>query len=207
MIIGRPGTVARVAFACIALILAGCAATTLKTSWTDPRYQGPPLKKIMVVGVSNEADKRRIFEDEFVKQLNAAGVQAVQSYKFIPQSGKAEEALVKQAAQDSGADGVLITRFVRVDVNAAVAPAYVFAPGMGGGFAGGYAGAWGGGYYDAPMAYQTDTLVLETAVYGLNDTVLLWSGSTETFEPTSVQKDAPGLAKVIINALKQQKLI
>jgi hypothetical protein len=199
--------VKRIAVAGVALILAACAATTLKNSWRDPNYNGPPLKKIMVVGVSNQADTRRTFEDEFVKQLKASGVQGIQSYTLIPQNGKAEEGLVKQAAQQSGADGVLITRFVRVDVNAPVAPAYAFAPGMSGGFAGGYAGAWGGGYYDAPMAYQTDTLVLETAVYGLNDTVLLWSGSTETFEPTSVQKDAPGLAKVIINALKNQKLI
>jgi hypothetical protein len=101
---------------------------------------------------------------------------------------------------------VLVTRFVRVDVNTAVAQPYAFAPGMGAGFYGGYAGAWGG-YYEPPMAYQTDTLILETGLYGMKDTQLLWSGSTETFEPTSVRDNIAGFAKVIITALKGQKLI
>ena len=74
------------------------------------------------------------------------------------------------------------------------------------GFYGGYAGAWGG-YYDPPMVYQTDTLVLETSLYGLNDSVLLWSGTTQTFAPTDMKKDMEGFAKVIIDALRKQKLI
>jgi hypothetical protein len=57
------------------------------------------------------------------------------------------------------------------------------------------------------MVYQTDTLVLETSLYGLNDSVLLWSGTTQTFAPTDMKKDMEGFAKVIIDALRKQKLI
>ena len=200
----RHTQVTGLALSFIVLALLGCAATTLKNSWRDPDYKGPPLKKVMVVGVSNQAATRRTFEDEFVKQLKADGVEGIQSYNFIPQDGKAEEAQVKQAVQKAGADGVLITRLVRIDVNTQVAPAYPAAPGMG--FYGGYAGAWGG-YYDPPMVYQTDTLVVDTSLYGLNDSVLLWSGTTQTFAPTDIKKDIEGFAKVIIDALKKQKLI
>src|SRR5215813_1852794 len=112
---------ARALLGTIALLLAACASTSLTNSWTDATYKGPPLKKVMVMGVSNQPALRRTFEDEFVKDLKAAGVDAVASYQFIPDDGKAEEARVKEAVKQARADGVLITRLVRVDVNTQVA--------------------------------------------------------------------------------------
>jgi FlaG/FlaF family flagellin (archaellin) len=188
----------------IAVILAACASTSLTNSWTDPTYKGPRLKKLMVMGVSNQPALRRTFEDEFVKSLKAAGVDAVASYQFVPEDGKAEEAKVKEAVTKAGADGVLITRLVRVDVNTQAAPAYPATMGMG--FYGGYTGAWGG-FYDPPVVTQTDTLVLETNLYGVDASRLLWSGTTDTFAPTNMKQEMPDFSKLIIGQLKSHKLI
>ena len=197
-------SIAQAALPSIALLVAACASTTLSNSWVSPEYKGPPLKKVMVVGVSNQPALRRTFEDEFVKELKAAGVDAVASYNFIPQDGQAEEAQVTQAVKEAGVNGVLITRFVRVDVNTQVTPAYP--PMMGMGWYGGYAGAYGG-FYDPPMATQTDTLVLETSLYGVDESHLLWSGTTQTFAPSNLKQEMPGFAKVVIGALQKHKLI
>src|ERR1700741_2603563 len=78
----------RAALASMAFLVAACASTTLSNSWSNPDYKGPPLKKVMVVGVSNQPALRRTFEDEFVKELKAAGVDAVASYNFIPEDGE-----------------------------------------------------------------------------------------------------------------------
>ena len=188
----------------IALVLVACASTSLTNSWSSPDYKGPALKRLLVVGISNQPALRRTFEDEFVKDLKAVGVDAVASYNFIAEDGQAEEARVNQAVKQAGADGVLITRFVRVDVNTQVTPAYP--PMMGMGYYGGYAGAWGG-FYDPPMVTQTDTLVLDTNLYSVDESHLLWSGTTQTFAPTSLKQNMPGFAKVIIGALQKQKLI
>jgi hypothetical protein len=188
----------------IALLLAACASTTLSNSWVNPEYKGPPLKKVMVVGVSSQPALRRTFEDEIVKELKAVGVEGVASYNFIPEDGKAEEARVSAAVKEAGVQGVLITRFVRVDVNTQVTPAYP--PMWGMGYYGGYAGAWGG-YYDPPMVTQTDTLVLETSLYGVDESHLLWSGTTQTFAPSNLRQEMPGFAKVVIGALRKHKLI
>jgi hypothetical protein len=186
----------------VALALVACAATQLTNSWTSPDYKGPPLKKLLVVGVSNQPALRRTFEDEFVKDLKAAGVDAVASYNFIPDGGKAEEDRVNQAVKDAGA--VLITRLVRVDVNTQVTPVYPATMGMG--YYGGYAGAYGG-FYDPGMVTQTDTIVLETNLYGIDESHLLWSGTTQTFAPTSLQQEMPGFAKIIIGTLQKHKFI
>ena len=191
-------------FLCGALALAACASTSLTNSWSSPDYKGPALKKLLVVGVSNQPALRRTFEDEFVKDLKAVGVDAVASYNFIPEGGQVEEERVKQAVKQAGADGVVITRLVRIDVNTQVSPAY---PPMGMGFYGGYRYAWGGGFYDPPVATTTDTLVLETNLYAVDDSRLLWSGTTQTFAPTSLKDNMPGFAKVVIGALQKKKFI
>jgi len=198
------GSVIKSALSLVALLaLVACAATKLTNSWSSPDYKGPALKKLLVVGVSSQPALRRTFEDEFVKELKAAGVDAVASYNFIPEDGQAEETRVKQAVTQAGSDGVLITRLVRIDVNTQVSPAY---PPMGMGFYGGYRYAWGG-FYDPPVATTTDTLVLDTNLYAVDHSRLLWSGTTQTFAPTSLKENMPGFAKVIIGALQKQKLI
>jgi hypothetical protein len=196
--------VAQAALTSIAFLLVACASTTLSNSWTSPDYKGPPVKKLLVVGVSNQPALRRNFEDEFVKDLKAAGVDAVASYNFIPEGGRAEETRVNQAVKEAGADGVLITRMVRVDVNTQITHAYP--PTMGMGYYGGYAGAYGG-FYDPPMVTQTDTLVVETNLYGVDESHLLWSGTTQTFAPTNLQQEMPGFAKIIIGELQKHKFI
>jgi hypothetical protein len=151
------------------LLLAACASTTLSNSWVNPEYKGPPLKKVMVVGVSSQPALRRTFEDEIVEELKAVGVEAVASYNYIPDDGKAEEARVSAAVKDAGVQGVLITRFVRVDVNTQVTSAYPPVWGMG--YYGGYAGAWGG--YTIRPGYADGHAGIGDQPYGVDQSHLL----------------------------------
>jgi hypothetical protein len=193
------------AFALFALILAGCASTSLTSQWKSPSYSGPPLKKLMVVGVSNKPGPRRIFEDEFAAALKAAGVEAVQGYTVIPDDGQADKAVLEKAVRDIGADGVLITRLVKTERQTQVSPGYA-GPRPAAGFYGFYSGAWGG-YYEPAAVYQYDVVTAETSVYGVAADQLLWSGTTQTFDPQNVAKETPGFAKTIIDALRKQGIV
>src|SRR5687768_570732 len=66
----------------------GCASTRLDGSWRDPGFAGPTFTKVMVVGVTKQADARRLFEDRFAADLRAHGVEGVQSYTLIPEDGQ-----------------------------------------------------------------------------------------------------------------------
>jgi len=196
------GIVVGAALVLVALAMLACAGTTLTKSWRSPDYKGQSLRKLLVVGVSDEPDLRRTFEEGFVKELKAAGADAVPSYALLPETGQADEARLTQAVKGAGADGALITRLIRVDVQTEVSP--VFLP-VGIGFYGGYAVAWAG-YYSVPVSH-TDTVVLETDLYSVNESELLWSATTQTVAATSIQKDLPGFAKLIIGELIRQRLI
>ena len=188
------------------LSLAGCASTSLTSQWSSPGFSGPPLKKLMVAGVSNQSGPRRNFEDEFVAALKTVGVEAVQSYTVIPMDGQADQAVLEKAVRDVGADGVLITRLVKTQRETRVEPGRIYGPGYGRGFYGWYGSAWGG-VYEPARVYQYDVVTAETTVYGLAADELIWSGTTRTFDPRDVAKETPGFAKIIIDALKKQGII
>ena len=110
--------------AAAALGLASCASTQLVHQWSNPAYTSLSFKRVMVIGVTKQAGIRRTFEDEFVAQLKAAGVNATPSYLYIPQDGPVGEAVLKQALKEAGADAVMITRLVRVQKKTEIAPGY-----------------------------------------------------------------------------------
>src|SRR5262245_25677213 len=119
----RPAHLA-VCLLALAAIFAGCASTSLVDQWKSPEFQGPPLRKVMVVGVSSQPATRRTFEDEFAAALKTAGVTAVPSYTVMPQDGQADQAVLEQAVKSIGADGVLITRLLKREQKTEVSPGY-----------------------------------------------------------------------------------
>jgi hypothetical protein len=58
------------------LSLSGCVNTSLIDRWRDPSYTGPPLHKVLVVGVQRDDGRRRLWEDGMVGALTHEGVQA-----------------------------------------------------------------------------------------------------------------------------------
>ena len=70
---------------------------------------------MMVGGPSGEVSVRRNFEDEFVAQLRAVGVDALPSYRFVPENEGIDENTLKQAAQKAQANGALFMRPIKVE--------------------------------------------------------------------------------------------
>lgn len=188
----------------VGVVAAGCASTSLINQWKSPEYTAGPIGKVMVVGVTQQPSVRRVFEDEFASRLRAAGVEAIPSYTVIKEDGQADEAVLEQAVERLGADGVLVTRLVKQEQKTQVSPGYYRPAPIG--FYPWYSAAWVG-YYEPPTVYQYDVVTAETSLYSPPQSMLVWSGTTETFSPTDVKKETTGFAAVIIEALRKQGII
>jgi hypothetical protein len=192
------------------VIAAGCASTKIVNSWRSPEYAGGPLASLLVVGVSTQASVRRVFEDVFAGQLEAQGVQAKPSYQLIPEDGPVPEERLRAAAEQSGTDGVIITRLVKVDTQLAISPGYVPPPAVPPYYRpyyyGYYSYAWLG-YYEPPTVYQYAVVTSETTVFLLDRPDPIWSGTTETFSPRDVRKEAATFARVVLDALAREGLV
>jgi hypothetical protein len=188
----------------LAVLLGACASTSLVNQWKSPDYSGGPVRKVMVVGVAKQPSVRRVFEDEFAAKLKAAGVEAIPSYTQIGEDAQADPAVIESIVAKLGADGVLITRLVKQEKQTQVSGYY--GPVTPTGFHGWYSSAWMG-YYEPPTVYQYDVVTLETSLYNVPQSKLVWSGTTETFSPADVKKETAGFADIIIGALRKQGVI
>ena len=196
-----------------AALAAGCASTTLQSTWMDPGYTGTPFKKFFVVGLSARAvTTRRVFEDIVVAKLQAAGAQAVPAWQSFVDEGQANEAAMDAAIARSGADALLMTRLLGVDTRTNVSTMMVPGPFVGPGFGPGFGPGpgWYGGYsgwYAVPQVTQYQVATAETTLFDVTTHRIVWSATSQTFNPTSVQQEAPGLADAVIQALQARGLI
>lgn len=192
----------------LALILTSCASSTkIVNQWVNPEYRAPNFKRIVVVGVTKQPSLRRTFEDEFVSRLATEGVDAVPSYRYIPEDGEVAEARLQEAVRQANADAALITRLVTVEKKTAVVPGfYQPAPALTFGFYPGYTAFWHG-YYEPPRVYQYDVYISETSLYDLRRNQLVWSGIVQTTEPRDINKEIKRYVDNVIDALKSKNLL
>lgn len=192
----------------LALILTSCASSTkIVNQWVNPEYRAPNFKRIVVVGVTKQPSLRRTFEDEFVSRLATEGVDAVPSYRYIPEDGEVAEARLQEAVRQANADAALITRLVTVEKKTEVVPGfYQPAPALTFGFYPGYTAFWHG-YYEPPRVYQYDVYISETSLYDLRRNQLVWSGIVQTTEPRDINKEIKRYVDNVIDALKSKNLL
>jgi hypothetical protein len=177
-------TTTRLTVAALSLVaLASCAGTTqLTSSWADPAAANRGFHKIAVVGATPKAAIRRMFEDDFVANLQTRGISGVQSYTFAGE-GQIEKEAALAKLKEMGVDGVIVTRLIdKETVQTYYPPTYssVAAPAP-------YYGGWYG-YYSMGYSYQSSpgyvaedhVFRIETNLYDVQNDKLMWSGLTET---------------------------
>jgi hypothetical protein len=198
----------RLAIVLVALAtLCGCASTRIVNQWESPE-PGAPFRKVLVVAMLDNQSVRRTFEDEFVRALMARGVAAVPSYTVIPESGRVPEGRLDAAVKQTGADGVVSTRVVRVnqevDVIPAAPPMYWGPPW---GFRGWYGSAWGPAYAYPPQVVTRDVVYAEVRLYRAASDALVWAATTQTFAPGDARKESAAFADLILRQFAERKLI
>lgn len=183
--------------------LAACGSTRLVASWKDPAFTGPPMKRLLVIGAVKSELNRRVFEDAFVGALNGAGSSGVVSYPTLPDSGAISNERVLQGVQGSGADGVLVTRLLRVRRDVYVAPSAL--PGY---YGPGFGGWYGGAYAMTPADVSVyDVLTIESTLWDMRTDKAIWSGTSEVTAPSNIADGSKELAGVLIARMKADGVI
>jgi hypothetical protein len=91
--------------------LAPAARTSISDIWKDKEYQGP-AKKIAAFCIMHDTANRILYEDEFVRQLKALGVNAIPGYVIIPPDKFVDKDVAVTKMRDLGVDAVLSTRLI-----------------------------------------------------------------------------------------------
>jgi len=191
-----------------AAMLAACGTVTkIPNAWRDPAHEGVPYQKIFVIGVGENDANRRLFEDQFAAALSGKGAVASPSYGALPHSERLTEAQIRGAMQGDGYDGVVVTRLLGVEEKTEYVPPRTYTvPGHYYGYYSYYGSSWD--VVHEPGYYQTHTIVrLETNLYDVGTGDLVWSGQSETFNPSSLEDIIDSATKAVAKRLRKESLI
>jgi len=188
------------------VLMSACAGTQLTHSWVDESRRGKPVSDILVIGVTYKEKEavRRSFEDRFVAQLRAVGIEAVSSEDAIsiPTDLKLEKDDILKAVNKYNSDAVIITHVVGKENKEAYTPAARSY--------GGYYGYYGliYGNTHGPGYTRTHTVVrLATNLYDVKTEKLIWSGTSETTDPGSARQGIDDVINVLIKDMQKNGLI
>lgn len=188
------------------MVFAGCSTSNfIVNEWRNPAYVAPEFKTVMVGGLSQQTSIRRNFEDEFLAQLGAAGVDALPSYRHVPEGEKLDDGQLKEVARRAGADALIIARSVKVEQKTDYGASYYPTPSFG--IFGSNVGAVWQGPYGGPRVTRYTEYTSEATLYDLAKDEVVWSGTLRTSEPENVNTAAKLYVEAVMKALKDKNLL
>jgi len=217
--VNKPQLRTLLTFLVAASALAACSkgtTTTIPQSYRNPGYGDTVFKKLCGIGVAENHESRQAFEDALAKAIAAQGGTAQVSWQLLPQATQLSEEQIREAIEGGDFDGILITRLLSVDKERDYKPGSTYMNPRTRYYPGGY--AYGYGYYGfygttyaqvhEPGYFETSTTIkLETNLYSVATSDLVWSGQSDTVDPKSIADARQSMTAAVAKKLKEEKLI
>jgi hypothetical protein len=191
------------------LAIAGCGTSSqLVNTWSDPSFRDGPMSRVLVLGMVRDPARRRTWEDRFVAELEKNGVDATPSYRVFPNALPDTNAII-DVVNRKGYDGFIVTSRLPTRTRTAYVPGRVesypvtrYSP-----WRRAYVTYWNDLYY--PGYVETERVVrYRTDVWSMAaDGRLVWSGTTEIFDPSSSRSVNREIAERIVPALAKGGIV
>ena len=193
------------------------------STWRNPAFTETGFDDLFVIGVADDNESRRLFEDTFTRVLVSRGSKAQASWKVLPQSEQLTEEQIRGAMEGSDSDAVLITTLVSVDEKQEYVPTSTQTPGAPASNVGtggrmnvgsspgvGYARSYSRSYLETHETgyYETHTTyIFRTELYSVATGTMVWWGNSQTVNPKNRSKKVGSVAEAVVEELKTEKLI
>ncbi len=182
-------------------MMACSPSTKLIKSWAAPGVSITKggNNKVLVIAMVKDDPSRRVVEDQLVKKMS----NAVASYTLVPSSKMqaTTNADLAKIVHDGNFTHVLMMVLTDVEDETYYVPGTTSMT-----YYGGYYGYYGYGasIYSTPGYYSTDKIYsVETTVYSVNPDELVWTGTTATINPASIQRTVDDIAETIGYEMKK----
>jgi len=192
-------------------VFLAASSPKLLLSWKNPNYSSGNFTNILVLALNGKAENRAEFEDELVAAIARPGIQATQSYVFLPRPSLTPIDMndLKAVIREQKFDAIVVARLTKAEKKTTYVPGQVYNPYP---YYGSLAGYYGAVY---PLVYSPGYLVkdkiaqVETNFYSTAkpDGELVWTGTTNTFNGNSPMKVIRELVRVVIKELEKQSVI
>lgn len=198
------------------MVLTACSSTSLNGSWSDPSFTGD-VNKIFIIALANQDLTRRMFEDEFVRQLASFDVTGVPSYLSIPNREEIDEDKIALHAAGSGADVILMATVVGARTEEVVNPGRVTSVNSNR-----HSNQWDRNRHRNYRSYfgsrqdvifqpstisQFEIVTVEASLYSVDTGELVWSAHLETVLERDLQSLLTDFIRTVVRDMGDNNLI
>jgi hypothetical protein len=207
----------RFLFVLAVLSLSACSNTSFESTWHDPSASSVDLhhKTVAAFLISGNDAVRRDFESNLATQLTARGIETLPGYEVLPNTDVTNRDVVLRKLRRTDVDVAVFMRIVDRHQEVSFVPVDTWYGGpyydrfwwrhgrfYGPGFAGPWPPYWDAGYF------QTDTVVsVDSRVYSVPDSKLLWEGLSKTMNPSKVKGFVEDLVSQTVKKLKETGMV
>jgi hypothetical protein len=187
-------------------------STKLITSWKNPEYSGAPFHRVLVLGMSAKPGVRADFEDALAKLVASPGVEAIPGNTILlrPPGTHMDINYLREQVKAFKIDAVIVSRLIKVETQTTYVPGTPYV--MPYPYYGSFYGYYGAVY---PIVYTPDylredtTVRVETNVYAVSsgEGELVWTGTSDTFNPSSADKAIQSLSKLLVKELRKEAVL
>ena len=191
---------------CLLIVTLAVACSPIKKLevWKEESYSSTP-HKMLLIAIAKRDGTRRQAENVLANQLVKRGIEAVPSYKVLPQSDeKPDRQTVEAKVRELGFDSVLVAR----SINQREITNHQYGGVVLGGVAI-YNGGWYGyGYgYTYNREYDSDYFIISTKLYDVDSEMPAWSYLAQIKVDGSREKAINQLIPTIVEQLEASKII
>jgi hypothetical protein len=186
-------------------------SSKLLMSWKNPSYSAEKkFHRVLALGLSNKAEVRADFEDALAAQLSSQGYEAIPGNTILlrPPGTQLDLNYLREQIRANQIEAVVVSHLIKVDETVTYIPGTAY-------FVPYYNTFYG--YYGTlyPVVYSPGYLQkekkvrVETNLYVTSGTdgQLIWTGTTDTFNPSNVHKAIKGLVNLVVTQMKKEQVL
>ena len=203
----RNPSLTRTTLLALLLLVASCATTKVEESWKLPGYTPSEEKKILVVVLASRKKVRKLFEAEFVQQLDDQNITAIASNEWIEDDDKLNRDALRPLLKQNGITMVLVSSLKSVETIQAYQPAQSTGPSdnlkvsMDS-----YMTFDSSGQHVTGSYVELTDYLVETNAFDSKTEKLSWSITTRTTDQTQMTKSIQDVVKAVVKQGKKDGL-
>jgi hypothetical protein len=177
-------------------------------SWKNPAYvHTKAISRVLALGLSDKSKIRADFEDALAAQLAETGLETIPGNTSLlrPEGTNLDLQYLRTQVRENKLDAVVVSRLIKVDNTVTYVPgtAYIPPPLPYYGTFYGYYGAVYPAVYTPGYLKEEKKVRIETNFYVISsgEGELVWTGITDTFNPSNVDKAINRLVKLVVKQM------
>jgi hypothetical protein len=187
----------------LSLIILSCSPSTQLTDiYVDETFTGTGFKKILVLGLTTDEWKKKVYENEFRSQLISPNVEVFTAWQELPKGEQLNRETFEKYFKDKNVDAVLVAIEGGESTDKTLYTAGSGNVYVGVGFYGFYAST-ASYYFNSDYLAEEKVVHMRTNLYETKDAKLIWSAKSQSYEPANTGDVIKAVSRNVVGELNR----